>query len=105
MNQLLRDELANIFATELAAGRIVPLREVDHVERPVTRRYYLRRIRWLADSYGLTWLIDQATLGHRLDVLDDDELASLLHDLEAGRRCCVEGISFDEAGLVRVISG
>jgi len=101
VNQLLRDELANIIAAELAAGRIVPLRMEGGVDRPITRRYYLRRIRWLSESYGLAWMVDQATLGHRLDVLEDEELAALLDDMEAGRRCCAEGIGFEEAGLVR----
>lgn len=101
MNQLLRDELANIIATELAAGRITPLRPDGRADRPITRRYYLRRILWLSESYGLAWMIDQATLGHRLDALGDDELSALLSDMEAGRRCCVEGVGFDDAGLVR----
>lgn len=105
MNQLLRDELANIFATELAAGRIVPLQGGSVDARTPTRRYYLRRIRWLAECYGLGWQIDQATVGHPLDSLDDDGLRALLADMEHGRRCCVEGVSHDDAGLVREAAG
>ena len=105
MNQLLRDELANIFAVELAAGRIVPLQSEGGGARTPTRRYYLRRIRWLAESYGLGWQIDQATLGHPLTSMHDDDLRALLTDMEAGRRCCVEGVGHDEAGLVREASG
>lgn len=70
-------------------------------ECAVTRRYLLRRIRWLAEAYGLGWQIDQATVGHPLDSLDDDGLRALLSDMEHGRRCCVEGVGFDDAGLVR----
>lgn len=105
MNQLLRDELANIFAAELAAGRIVPVRGDGGRVRAITRRYLLRRIRWLSDAYGLGWQIDQATVGHPLDSLDDDDLRALLFDMEHGRRCCVEGIGFDDAGLVRASHG
>lgn len=68
-----------------------------------TRRYYLRRIRWLANDWGLAWMVDQATLGHRLDSLDDNALCTLLAEMEQGRRCCVEGVGFDDAGLVRAI--
>ena len=103
MNPLLRDELANIFAEELANGGItLPLYDAAPARAPgITRRYYLRRIRWLSEAYGLAWMIDQATLGNRLDSLHDGELHSLLCDMEQGRRCCVEGVGFDDAGLVR----
>lgn len=96
-------ELAVLIAAAMPPRRIVIERETPP-ERPITRRYYLRRIRWLADAWGLAWMVDQATLGHRLDALGDDELHTLLRDMERGRRCCIEGDSFDDAGLVRSIS-
>nr|WP_278253049.1 hypothetical protein [Stenotrophomonas maltophilia] len=102
---MLRDEIANIIANELAAGRIVPIYPRSAEDRTITRRYCLRRIRWLSESYGLAWIIDQATLGHGLDTLEDEELTSLLAEMEAGRRCRVEGVGFDDAGLVREARG
>ena len=75
----------------------------DELVRVPTRRYHLRRIRWLANDWGLAWMVDQATLGHPIETLEDDDLRALLGDMEQGRRCCVEGVGFDDAGLVRTI--
>lgn len=93
-------ELAELIAARV---RALPAPSPQGPNREPTRRYYMRRIRWLAESYGLAWMIDQATLGHRLDALGDDDLALLLRDMEAGRRCIVEGGSLDEAGLVHAV--
>lgn len=101
-SESLREERIQELA-ELIAARVFGLPAAATTGHEPTRRYYLRRIRWLAESYGLAWMIDQATLGHRLDALGDDELALLLQDMETGRRCIVEGLSLDDAGLVREV--
>ena len=71
---------------------------LDHI----TRRSILKRIRLLASSYQLQWLVDQetfATMGP--EAIDDARLTQLLQDMEAARQCVVEGDSFDDIGLVR----
>ena len=71
-------------------------------EPEISRTAVLRRVRWLADSYDLQWLIDQAVWpDRRLVQLDTPDLLSLLADAERARECRLEGIGFDEAGLVR----
>lgn len=47
-------------------------------------------------------LIDQATFGLAgIEELDDDALVQLHRDLERARECIQEGISFEDAGLIR----
>jgi len=67
----------------------------------ITRDSYLRRIHLLARSCCLGWMIDQACFDvANIDCLEDSRLIKLLEDMERARECALDGIPFDDAGLV-----
>ncbi len=71
----------------------------------VTRQSHIRMIKSLAIAYrqfGFQLLVDQATIGKvGIDDLDDDGLIGLHRDLERARECLNDGVSFEEAGLLK----
>lgn len=81
-----------------------PTKETPHRGRP-PRDAIIRRIRWLADNYNLEWLIDQALWpDRRMSDLGDTELSHLLTQAEQARECWIDGIAFDDAGLIRQLA-
>lgn len=65
----------------------------------------LTRIRRLQKAYGLQMIVEQATFNRcGLDVLEDAEISALLQQMERARECLAEGMSFDDAGLIRNVA-
>jgi hypothetical protein len=85
-----------------AGGRTEPpTKRLDDVERE-------SRIRWiqaLAKAYrpqGLELIVKQALSGKRyMSDLTDDEILELHRNIDRARECMVDGITFEEAGLLR----
>ena len=70
----------------------------------VTRTSHCRMIRHIRRRWGypMQMLIDQATFGlPGVEDLSDDALIALHRDLERAQDCMREGISFEDAGLIR----
>lgn len=102
------DKLAEVIAQTVKG--VKPLRpklRVITTPKPaifdsITRNSILARIRRLQKEYRLHMLVEQATFNRPgLDCLDDIELSKLLQDMERGRECLVDGVAFDDAGLIR----
>lgn len=77
-----------------------PASGMDWVVRQSHCRMILHyRKRW---GYPMQLLIDQACFGHLgPEQLPDEDLISLHRDLERAQECIKEGISFEDAGLLR----
>lgn len=70
----------------------------------LTRESHCRMIRHLRRRWGysMQMIIDQATFGLAgIEQLDDEALVQLHKDLERAQDCVRDGISFEDAGLLR----
>ncbi len=73
---------------------------------PVTRESHLRMIRHLRNRYGMQILVDQATFARgSLEQLEDGELAQLHVDMFRAFECLRDGVSWEDAGLIRETCG
>jgi len=79
----------------------LPTRGLD----PITRESHIRMIRHLSRRYRLQVLVDQAIFGFvAVEDLPDDRLVGLHRDLDRARECLADGISLEDAGLIRSIA-
>jgi hypothetical protein len=111
VDQVMVDRLAALIKSALQSeqGQRPNLTVVGGQEPPkreyldsVTRESYVRMIGHLRRRYGLQMLVDQAIFGKgSVDRLGDEELEALYKDLERARECIADGISFEDAGLLR----
>ena len=111
----MQDEVSRLVAIlEQRLGAKVPAKRPDLrlVESPppprrrtldaITRESHLRMIRHLRRRWSLELLVDQATFGRgSLDQLEDDEIVRLHDDMHRAFECTRDGISLEEAGLIR----
>jgi hypothetical protein len=110
MDKAMVDRLAAMIEAGLKAGQtqradlkvvgadFAPTRGLD----AVTRESHVRMIGHLRRRYGLQVLVDQAVFGKgAVDRLGDEELVALHKDLERARECMADGISLEDAGLLR----
>ena len=68
----------------------------------ITRESIFRRVKYLARAYALQWLVDQETFNQAyMECLDDARLSRLLESMERARECLLDGVAFEDAGLVR----
>ena len=70
----------------------------------ITRDSHCRMIRHFRRHWGpsMQMLIDQACFGvGELEALSDDALIDLHRDMERAMECIRDGVSFEDAGLLR----
>lgn len=69
---------------------------------PIFREAHIKRVLFLQRAYRLQWLVDQACFNAAsLSCLEDCDLIRLLNDMERARECIADGVSFEDAGLIR----
>lgn len=69
---------------------------------PITRASHVRMIKHLRRIYRLHCLVDQATFGKgEIEDLSDEEVVALHRELERARDCIRDGISLEDAGLLK----
>jgi hypothetical protein len=89
--------------TAETVGSSIPTTPTPGFLNPQSRDIIYSRIRDLSRMYWLKWLVRQETahVGGTLECLEDADLSALLSQMERARECRVEGVGFDDAGLVR----
>jgi len=68
----------------------------------ISRDAHQKRIAFLERRYCLHWLVEQQCFGvASVTLLEDCDLIRLLTMMERARECIAEGVSFEDADLVR----
>lgn len=68
----------------------------------ITRNACIARIRFLSRRYQLGWLIDQEMFDTPgVECAPDERVAAVLKTLENARECLAQGISLEDAGIIR----
>lgn len=101
-------ELAEQVAMAMGKARAKPRLVLVDPDEPsalnaLQRDVIYARIRDLGNLYWLNWLIRQETM-HVLGVLEclpDEQLTDLLSKMERGVEARMDGVPFEEVGLVR----
>jgi len=103
-------ELANILNARAGLGRSErpKLRLVTppspKLLDPIFRDAHIKRVLHLQRAYRLQWLVDQETFNvASLSCLEDCDLIRLVALLERARECIADGVSLEDAGLVRSV--
>ncbi len=111
------EELAQRLAARASALRAEApqrpnLRLVQKQHEPfmdaVLRESHCRMIRHYRRRWGqaMQLLIDQACFGYTgIEALPDDDLIQLHRDLERAQECMRDGVTFEDAGLIRTRYG
>lgn len=101
---LIRCRVAN---APLARPKLRLVAREDLTREPIgmdaqTRDLHYRCIRDLARMYWLGWLVRRETqrVGGAMESLSDDDLIALRQKMEKARECRIEGIGFDDAGII-----
>lgn len=74
----------------------------------IVRESHCKMIRHYRRRWGMPMqeIIDQACFGHTsIEALPDDELLQLHKDMERAQDCMRDGVSFEDAGLLRTRFG
>ena len=111
MDEAMVANLVGMIERGLSGGRPRPLLRVVAPAPaptgmdPITRESHLRLVRGLQRRYracGFDLLVAQATMGLAgIQDLDDEALVALHRDLDRARECIADGVTFEDAGLLR----
>lgn len=72
----------------------------------ISRDAHLKRVAFLERRYGLHWLVEQECFDvASTTLLEDCDLIRLLTMMERARECIADGVSFEDADLVREPGG
>lgn len=85
----------------VGAAAAAPVRRMDAVERD-SRIRWMRALARAYRGFGMDLIVKQAMVGRRwMEDMTDDELIELHRNMDRARECLSDGVTFEEAGLLR----